>query len=119
MALKNFLIVIDMSVSDISAPQDQTPVGFSVRAWWGVKLVSCSPESHISFFERLNTSYSQCARRLIHPPAGTSNESPSKTPVPKNIKLIDQLATERVLTAYSGERGIHNRDVVSRWMTSN
>ncbi|XP_006455301.1 hypothetical protein AGABI2DRAFT_145494 [Agaricus bisporus var. bisporus H97] len=90
LALKNFLIVIDMS--------DQTPVGFSVRAWWGVKL---------------------CARRLIHPPAGTSNESPSKTPVPKNIKLIDQLATERVLTAYSGERGIHNREVVSRWMTSN
>ncbi|EKM78467.1 hypothetical protein AGABI1DRAFT_92757 [Agaricus bisporus var. burnettii JB137-S8] len=90
LALRNFLIVIDMS--------DQTPVGFSVRAWWGVKL---------------------CARRLIHPPAGTSNESPSKTPVPKNIKLIDQLATERVLTAYSGERGIHNRDVVSRWMTSN
>jgi hypothetical protein len=39
--------------------------------------------------------------------------------VPKNVKLIDQLATERVLTAYSGERGIHNRDVVSRWMTSN
>jgi hypothetical protein len=44
LALKNFLIVIDMNVSDISAPQDQTPVGFSVRAWWGVKLVRYPPD---------------------------------------------------------------------------
>jgi len=98
LALKNFLIVIDMNDSDVSAPQDQSPTGICVRAWWGVKL---------------------CARRLLYPSAGTSVESASKTAIPKNIKLIDQLATERVLTAYSSERGIHNRDVVSRWMTRN
>lgn len=39
LALKNFLIVIDMNDSDVSAPQDQSPTGISVRAWWGVKLV--------------------------------------------------------------------------------
>lgn len=39
LALKNFLIVIDMNDSDISVPQDQSPAGISVRAWWGVKLV--------------------------------------------------------------------------------
>ncbi|KAF5348879.1 hypothetical protein D9756_009796 [Leucocoprinus leucothites] len=96
LALKNFLIVIDMNDSDVSAPQDQSPTGISVRAWWGVKL---------------------CARRLLYPSAGGTTESASKTAIPKNLKMIDQLATERVLTAYSGERGIHNRDVVSRWMS--
>ena len=39
LALKNFLIVIDMNDSDVSVPQDQSPTGISVRAWWGVKLV--------------------------------------------------------------------------------
>ncbi|KAL9709370.1 Inositol phosphatase SIW14 [Leucoagaricus gongylophorus] len=96
LALKNFLIVIDMNDSDVSVPQDQSPTGISVRAWWGVKL---------------------CARRLLRPPAGGIAESISKTAIPKNLKMIDQLATERVLTSYSGERGIHNRDVVSRWMS--
>jgi hypothetical protein len=42
LALKNFLIVIDMNDSDVSAPQDQSPTGISVRAWWGVKLVCYS-----------------------------------------------------------------------------
>jgi len=43
--------------------------------------------------------------------------SQSNTPVPKNIKLIDELATERVLTAYSGENGIQARSLVSNWMS--
>ncbi|KXN80770.1 ER membrane protein complex subunit 2-B [Leucoagaricus sp. SymC.cos] len=116
LALKNFLIVIDMNDSDVSAPQDQSPTGITVRAWWGVKLVRPSPFAYAGCIFLTNLAC-QCARRLLYPPGGTASESASKTPIPKNLKLIDQLATERVLTAYSGERGIHNRDVVSRWMS--
>jgi len=89
LALKMFLVVIDMSEEEA----DAIPLGISVRAWWGTKL---------------------CARQLVT----LSHNSPSKTPVPKNIKLIDELATERVLTAYSGEQGLQARSLVSQWMST-
>ncbi|PPQ86410.1 hypothetical protein CVT25_003532 [Psilocybe cyanescens] len=91
LALKMFLVVIDMNeVED----EDAIPLGISVRAWWGTKL---------------------CSRQLVS--SQTSHASNSDTSVPKNIKLIDELATERVLTAYSGEHGIQARSLVSSWMS--
>jgi len=49
---------------------------------------------------------------------GTS--SASKTLVPKNLKPIEELATEQVLLAYSkkGAAGTLNRDVITKWMES-
>ncbi|KAF9011823.1 hypothetical protein BDQ17DRAFT_1272178 [Cyathus striatus] len=82
LALKMFLVVIDMSESDIQAPQDNPPSGICVRAWWGIKL---------------------CSRRLME--SRSHPGSASDTRLPKNLNLIDELATERVLTAYSGEQG--------------
>ncbi|KIM41557.1 hypothetical protein M413DRAFT_71695 [Hebeloma cylindrosporum] len=91
LALKMFLVVIDMNeVED----EDAIPLGISVRAWWGTKL---------------------CSRELVA--SSASHASQSNTPVPKNLKLIDELATERVLTAYSGEKGIQARGLVSNWMS--
>jgi len=91
LALKMFLVVIDMNeVED----EDAIPLGISVRAWWGTKL---------------------CSRGLVA--SSVSHTSQSNTPVPKDIKLIDELATERVLTAYSGEKGIQARSLVSNWMS--
>lgn len=57
----------------------------------------------------------KCSRELVA--SSVSHASHSNTPVPKNIKLIDELATERVLTAYSGEKGIQARGLVSNWMS--
>ena len=42
----------------------------------------------------------QCTRRLIRDPR-VAGQSPSSTPVPAHIPLLDELATERLLTAYS------------------
>ncbi|PPQ95542.1 hypothetical protein CVT26_008567 [Gymnopilus dilepis] len=91
LALKMFLVVIDMNDGE---DEDTIPLGISVRAWWGTKL---------------------CTRLLVS--SSSTHTSSSNTSVPKNIKLIDELATERVLTAYSGEQGIQARGLVSKWMS--
>lgn len=100
LAVKMFLMTVDMT--DESDPPS-TPTGINVRAWYGVKL---------------------CSRRLISEPR-LSAASPSHTPAPKNINLIDQLATERVLAAYA-DSGAKARDgnlaqckqTVSLWLTA-
>ncbi|KAF8180126.1 hypothetical protein BJ912DRAFT_855370 [Pholiota molesta] len=91
LALKMFLVVIDMNEGE---DEDAIPLGISVRAWWGTKL---------------------CTRQLVA--SSATHNSQSNTAVPKNIKLLDELATERVLTAYSGEHGIQARSLVSNWMS--
>jgi len=89
---------------------DSIPQGIFVRAWWGVKLVSIySPHILLCSFPIF-----QCTRTLV---SSTNITSASGTPVSKNIKLIDELATERVLTAYSGEHGVQARSFVSSWMS--
>lgn len=39
LALKMFLVVVNMGERDVEHPQDSPPVGINFRAWWGVKLV--------------------------------------------------------------------------------
>jgi len=107
LALKNFLIVIDMNEEEDA---DSIPQGIFVRAWWGVKLVS----SRYSRLLLRSFLLFQCTRTLV---SSTNITSASGTPVSKNIKLIDELATERVLTAYSGEHGVQARSFVSSWMS--
>jgi len=108
LALKMFLVVIDMNeVED----EDAIPLGISVRAWWGTKLVS-SFQQYPGQWALIRL---KCSRELVA--SSVSHTSHSNTPVPKNIKLIDELATERVLTAYSGEKGIQARGLVSNWMS--
>ncbi|KAF9530621.1 tetratricopeptide repeat domain 35 [Crepidotus variabilis] len=91
LALKMYLVVIEMNDSEDA---DAIPLGISVRAWWGAKL---------------------CTRQLVL--SSSYHGSPSNTPVPKNLALLDELATERVLTAYSGEKGVQTRSLVSGWMS--
>ncbi|EPQ51792.1 TPR-like protein [Gloeophyllum trabeum ATCC 11539] len=78
LAIKSFLNVIDMADSDEDAPIEQVPSGFQVRAWLGIKL---------------------CSRRLLQE---RRLPSPSQTPVPEHLQLIDELATERLKTVYAG-----------------
>ncbi|KZT28258.1 TPR-like protein [Neolentinus lepideus HHB14362 ss-1] len=77
LAMKSFLNVIDMADADEDAPLEQVPSGFTVRAWFGIK---------------------QCARRLQR----ERLVSPSQTPVPDHLQLLDELATERLKTVYAG-----------------
>ncbi|KIK55581.1 hypothetical protein GYMLUDRAFT_47797 [Collybiopsis luxurians FD-317 M1] len=92
LAIKMFMLAVD--IADRHASEESIPTGASVRAWYGVKL---------------------CCRVLLERP---SSPSASDTPLPKKLNLIDELATERVLTAYSaaGEAGSAGRELVLSWM---
>ncbi|PAV17801.1 TPR [Pyrrhoderma noxium] len=104
LAAKFFLGVIDMTDDpdlDAAARVEAVPEGIAVRAWFGLK---------------------QCTRRLITDPRGSSN-SPSQTTVPQHVHALDELATERLLTAYSTlSGGPHNngpvkgRDELVKWL---
>ncbi|KAJ7093990.1 hypothetical protein B0H15DRAFT_831508 [Mycena belliarum] len=98
LALKTFLVVVDMCERDLDAPEHQPAAGVAVRAWMGVKLAS---------------------RRLMI----NSSPSASNTAVPKTLNLIEELATERVLSAYAakgaasrGGKGAQGKDVVVGWV---
>ncbi|KAF5384180.1 hypothetical protein D9615_003369 [Tricholomella constricta] len=91
LALKMFLLVVEMG--ERGASPDAPPTGIQIRAWLGVKL---------------------CARRLVYSPHVSSA---SDTPVPKTIKLIDELATERVLAAYGGQKETGSKHVTD-WLAS-
>ncbi|KAF8065096.1 hypothetical protein FPV67DRAFT_1562936 [Lyophyllum atratum] len=86
LAFKMFLIVVEMGERDTS--KDDPPVGINIRAWLG------------------------CARQLVTSP---HSPSASDTPIPKTIKLIEELATERVLASYRGEKETGSNHV-SRWL---
>ncbi|RDB19720.1 ER membrane protein complex subunit 2-A [Hypsizygus marmoreus] len=89
LALKMFLVVVDMGERD--SDKDEPPVSINIRAWLGVKL---------------------CTRQLVSAP---HSSSASNTPIPQKIKLIDELATERVLVSYHGEQDTGSR-LVSSWL---
>ncbi|KAL0946209.1 hypothetical protein HGRIS_012468 [Hohenbuehelia grisea] len=89
LALKMLLLVIDMCERDSSDLDRLT--GVLTRAWWATKL---------------------CTRHLM---TSKSTNSASHTSVPKNLNLIDELATEQVLKLYSSGRG-EGRDLVTRWL---
>ncbi|KAF8208337.1 TPR-like protein [Mycena galopus ATCC 62051] len=92
LALKTFLVVVDMCERDLDSPEKKPAVGISVRAWLGVKL---------------------CSRRLMI----NSSPSASNTPVPQSLNLIEELATERVLGAYSSRgKAVKGKDVVVGWL---
>jgi len=102
LAMKMFLIVVDMTDGD-EKEATQKPEGITIRAWFGIKL---------------------CARRLISDPRlGIASASASSTPAPnpKNLRLLDELATERVLAAYSskGKSGaVAGKTEVNAWLTA-
>ncbi|KAJ7248603.1 TPR-like protein [Mycena haematopus] len=97
LALKTFLVVVDMCERDLDSLEKKPAVGISVRAWLGVKL---------------------CSRRLMI----NSSPSVSNTPIPKSLNLIEELATERVLGIYSnkassrGDKAVEGKDVVVGWI---
>jgi len=39
LALKMFLVAIDMIERDLDKPESEAPTGLALRTWWGVKLV--------------------------------------------------------------------------------
>lgn len=101
LALKMFLLVIDMDSNDHEMKTNDPPMGIQIRAWMGIK---------------------QCTRRLMasSPKLDTSasvSSSASNTPVPNRLELIDELATERVLAAYRTEQrdGVM-RKYVAEWL---
>lgn len=100
LAIKMFLTVVDMTDADDSEQllQESTPLGITVRAWFGVKL---------------------CTRRIAQ---NANLKSLSNTSAPKNLELLDELATERLRVAYSssGQKGeiAKGRQEVFTWVAT-
>ncbi|KAG2035976.1 hypothetical protein BDR03DRAFT_474723 [Suillus americanus] len=100
LAIKMFLTVVDMTDADDSEQllQESTPLGITVRAWFGVKL---------------------CARQIAQ---NANLKSVSNTSAPKNLELLDELATERLRVAYSssGQKGeiAQGRQEVFAWVAT-
>lgn len=110
-----FLTAVDMTDADDSVSlADSTPTGVTVRAWYGVKLVSYGSH-HALFVAQYGL---QCARRLLKEPR-LLTLSASQTPAPENVNLVDELATERLRIAYSsvGKKGeiAQGRDELFAW----
>ncbi|KAG6888251.1 hypothetical protein C0995_009452 [Termitomyces sp. Mi166 len=80
LALKMFFVVIDMGERDVAT--GEPPRGIHIRAWLGVKL---------------------CSRQLVSASNNAQSSSGTAVPPPKKLKLIEELATERVLAAYKGQ----------------
>ncbi|KAF5313434.1 hypothetical protein D9611_008481 [Ephemerocybe angulata] len=91
LALKMFLLAIDMIERDLDSPESTPPTGLAFRTWWGIKLST---------------------RHLLE--GGPS--SPSNTSAPKNLKALDVLATERILSAYKGKELEYQRRLVEGWV---
>jgi tetratricopeptide (TPR) repeat protein len=100
LAIKMFLMAVDMTDGTDGDFASSIPTGITVRAWYGVKL---------------------CSRRLMNEPRLAASSS-SQTPAPKNINLVDQLATERVLAAYGSKSGsgrsAQNRFSAMEWLSA-
>ncbi|KAG6898450.1 hypothetical protein C0993_006805 [Termitomyces sp. T159_Od127] len=93
LALKMFLVVIDMSEHDI--PTDDPPTGIRIRAWYGVK---------------------HCSRQLLATSSDAQSASGTAIAPPKQLRLIEELATERLLAAYKGQE--LGAQYVSTWLAS-
>ncbi|KIY68134.1 TPR-like protein [Cylindrobasidium torrendii FP15055 ss-10] len=96
LALKTALVVIDMAERDVTSSTETPATGISIRAWWCIKL---------------------CSRKLLAQP---NLSSASGTTAPKSLRLIDELATERMMTTYSvtDKQIAQGRDEVVGWMSA-
>ncbi|KLO07837.1 TPR-like protein [Schizopora paradoxa] len=104
LAIKFFMTVVDMTTSDEEEKAgDSVPDGITLRAWFGVK---------------------QCTRGLLQDVRGTAysnTKSRVSPPTAAHLALLDELSTERLLTAYSTStsstaKGICGRDALVRWL---
>ncbi|KAG9310208.1 TPR-like protein, partial [Chiua virens] len=95
LSIKMFLTVVDMTDGD-----DCEPPVESTAAW----------------------DYRACCTRRMARDARLATNSPSNTPPPKNVEILDELATERLRVVYSssGERGgiAKGREEVFAWVAS-
>ena len=120
LAAKFFLGVVDMTEDpdlDPASRIEAVPEGLAVRAWFGLKQVSFAHRNR----RTKDSDECQCTRRLIRDPRG-AGQSPSSTSVPQQIPLLDELATERLLTAYSTLSGgpkngpVRCREELVKWL---
>lgn len=107
LALKMFLVTTEMAEKD--EPATAIPIGIAVRAWWGVKLVTYRA-SGLS----VHSNNLQASRRLL----STNAFVPNTTAKQQEMKLINELATEKVLAAYSSRDDgiVIGKDLVYKWL---
>ncbi|KAL0579429.1 Inositol phosphatase SIW14 [Marasmius crinis-equi] len=81
------------ALADDIDSDENAGMGISTRAWYGVKL---------------------CTRILLSSSPSSSSNTP--TPKRKNVELMDELATERILAAYSHNDG-KGKEHVRAWLS--
>ena len=118
LSIKMFLMVVDMTDGDDSDSHvETTPLGITVRARYGVKLVG----AFARYFRTEKIDLMQCTRRIAQD-ARLATSSPSNTPPPRNVEVLDELATERLRVAYSssGQKGeiAKGREEVFAWVAA-
>ncbi|EKM57094.1 uncharacterized protein PHACADRAFT_254650 [Phanerochaete carnosa HHB-10118-sp] len=82
LALKMFLQSVDMTDDDEQdgiSPADTVPTGLALRSWFGVKL---------------------CTQKLVTEPKASNSPSQTASPTASALASLDDLATERLRTAY-------------------
>jgi hypothetical protein len=88
LSIKIFLMVADMTDGDDSESLvESTPLGITVRAWYGVKLVGTLA---CYFRTESNVELMKCTRRIAQD-ARLATSSPSDTPLPSNVEVLDEL----------------------------
>lgn len=122
LAIKLFMTVVDMTTSDEEEKaEDSVPDGITLRAWFGVKQVGI-----VQLFGliRGTNDACKCTRELLQDSRSSSHlitKSRMAPPKAEHLALLDELATERLLTAYStsmssSAKGVCGRDALVRWL---
>jgi len=95
LAIRFFLMVVEMTgVDNDDTIPPPPPTGITVRAWYGVEL--------------------SAARLEANPSLATS--SPSKTPAPKHLSQLRQLARDAINSAQAGRQDAEF-EASSRWLS--
>jgi hypothetical protein len=105
LAVRFFLMVIEMTGDDKDDAGLPPPTGITIRAWYGVEMVSVltSPAQSQSLMRPNIFPSSQSMARLdAEPTLGTS--SPSKTGPPEHLPKLRKLAREAITSAQAGRQ---------------
>ncbi|KAH9996348.1 TPR-like protein [Russula vinacea] len=94
LAMKFFLMAIEMAGDDSDDATPPPPTGIAIRAWYGVEL--------------------SAARLEADPTLGTS--SPSKTRAPEHLPQLRNLARDAISSAQAGRQDVES-EASSRWLS--
>jgi hypothetical protein len=110
-------MVIEMTGDDNDGAVLPAPTGITIRAWYGVELVSfltCATQSQDPMRPNFLPSPQSAARLDAEPTLGTS--SPSKTRPPEHLSKLRKLAREAITAGQAGPQD-EEAKISSSWLS--